>query len=86
MLVITRATARERARFGLRRDAPGRGPAPPDGSLDLPSAARFDPGSTDCVADIRPLIRTIRKSDYFLQSSRMFRKTPTIDTQSVERI
>ena len=60
LFVTTRATVQGRVGVGLRRDAPafpgGRGrftcltdkragPAPPDGSLDLPSLARFQPVS-----------------------------------------
>jgi hypothetical protein len=44
---------------------PGRrraGSARQHGGLVLPAFAGFHPGPTDCVADIRPLIRTIRQS------------------------
>jgi TolB-like protein len=57
---LSRQQAQDANESAIELFRKGRGPAPPDGSLDLPSAARFDPGSTDCVADIRPLIRTIR--------------------------
>lgn len=58
LFATTRATVQGRAGVGLRRDPPafpgarGRfthlndervGPAPPDGGLDLPSSARFQP-------------------------------------------
>ena len=50
----------QRGRFTGPNDA-GSGRLRPDGGLDLPSSARFQPGTTVSAADIRPLIRTIRR-------------------------